>query len=49
MFVSLGQKRLIGIGLVFLSVVVGIVGTTYWVSQPTWALLATDVDPATSP
>lgn len=45
MFGSLGQKRLIGIVLVFLSVVVGIVGTTYWASQPTWALLATDVDP----
>lgn len=45
MFASLGSKRLIGIGLVFLSVVVGIVGTAYWASQPTWALLATDVDP----
>jgi flagellar M-ring protein FliF len=45
MFASLGQKRLVGIVLVFLAVVVGIAGTTYWASQPTWALLATDVDP----
>lgn len=45
MFGSLGQKRLVGIVLIFLAVVVGLVGTTYWASQPTWALLATDVDP----
>jgi flagellar M-ring protein FliF len=45
MFASLGQKRLVGIVLVFLSVVVGISATTYWASRPTWALLATDVDP----
>ncbi|MCC7185380.1 MAG: flagellar M-ring protein FliF [Acidobacteria bacterium] len=45
MFASLGSKRLVGIALAGLAVVVAISGTTYWASQPTWALLATDVDP----
>jgi flagellar M-ring protein FliF len=45
MFASLGQKRLVGILLISLAVVVSLVGMSYWASQPTWALLATDVDP----
>lgn len=42
---SLGQRRIIGFTLVFLAIVAGIGGATYWVTQPTWALLATDVEP----
>jgi flagellar M-ring protein FliF len=45
MFGSLGRTQLVTFGLVFLAVVGGFVGTAYWASQPTWALLATDVDP----
>jgi len=45
MFSSLGRTQLISFGLIFVGVVGGVVGIAYWVNQPTWALLATDVDP----
>jgi flagellar M-ring protein FliF len=45
MVTSLGRTRLIGFGLVFVGIVGTIIGTAYWINQPTWALLATDVDP----
>jgi flagellar M-ring protein FliF len=45
MFSSLGRTQLISFGLIFVGVVGGVVGMAYWVNQPTWALLATDVDP----
>jgi flagellar M-ring protein FliF len=42
---SLGQRRIVGFTLVFLAIVAGVGGVAYWVTQPTWALLATDVEP----
>lgn len=45
MFGSLDPRQIVGIGLVFVSVVAGIGGIAYWASRPSWALLATDVDP----
>lgn len=45
MMTSLGGPRMAVMAGVFLAVVAGIGGVTYWASQPTWALLATDVDP----
>lgn len=45
MVTSLGGARIAVIAGVFLAVVLGIGGITYWASQPNWALLATDVEP----
>lgn len=45
MMASLGGPRMAVMAGVFVAVVAGIGGVTYWASQPTWALLATDVDP----
>jgi flagellar M-ring protein FliF len=41
---SVGRGRAIAAGVIFVVIVGGVIGASYWASQPTWALLATDVD-----
>lgn len=41
---SVGRGRALAAVGVFVVIVGGVIGASYWASRPTWALLATDVD-----
>jgi flagellar M-ring protein FliF len=45
---TLSAKQLLGLGFVFVAVVGVVVGSGYWISQPTYTLLVADMDAETA-
>ena len=45
---ALSAKQLLGLGTVFVAVVGVVVGSAYWIGQPNYALLLTDMDSETA-